>query len=107
MNLQPVRFQLNHASAKQSGGMYSEREYSIWVSDLPDDITDEDFRKTFSTRYESVVSAKRKFTNFVKQILKELRPDGLHILNLFVIAIVLHFSCSRKSWSRRIGKSLW
>lgn len=54
----PVRFQLNHASAKQSGGMYSEREYSIWVSDLPDDITDEDFRKTFSTRYESVVSAK-------------------------------------------------
>ena len=54
----PVRFQLNHASAKQSGGMYSEREFSIWVSDLPNDITDEDFRKTFSTRYESVVSSK-------------------------------------------------
>ena len=45
--------------------MYSEREYSIWVSDLPDDITDEDFRKTFSTRYESVVSAKRKLANFL------------------------------------------
>ena len=54
----PVRFQLNHASAKQSGGMYSEREYSIWVSDLPTDISDEDFQKTFSTRYDSVVTAK-------------------------------------------------
>ena len=57
---QPVRFQLNHASAKQSGGMYSEREYSIWVSDLPIEISEEDFRKTFSTRYDSVVTAKRK-----------------------------------------------
>lgn len=54
----PVRFQLNHASAKQSGEMYSEREFSIWVSDLPSDISDEDFRKTFSTRYDSVVTAK-------------------------------------------------
>lgn len=54
----PVRFQLNHASAKQSGGMYSEREYSIWVSDLPIEISEEDFRKTFSTRYDSVVTAK-------------------------------------------------
>jgi len=54
----PVRFQLNHASAKQSGGMYSEREFSIWVSDLPSDVSDEDFRKTFSTRYDSVVTTK-------------------------------------------------
>ena len=29
---QPVRFQLNHASAKFSGTQYTEREYSIWVS---------------------------------------------------------------------------
>ena len=58
--LQPVRFQLNHASAKQSGEMYSEREYSIWVSDLPSDISDCDFQKIFSTRYDSVVTAKRK-----------------------------------------------
>ena len=40
--------------------MYSEREYSIWVSDLPIEISEEDFRKTFSTRYDSVVTAKRK-----------------------------------------------
>ena len=38
--------------------MYSEREFSIWVSDLPSDISDEDFWKTFSTRYDSVVTAK-------------------------------------------------
>jgi len=54
----PVRFQLNHASAKQSGSQYSDREYSIWVSDLPSDITEADFKKTFSTRYDSIRSAK-------------------------------------------------
>lgn len=54
----PVRFQLNHASAKQSGSQYSDREYSIWVSDLPSDITEEEFKKTFSTRYDSIRSAK-------------------------------------------------
>jgi len=54
----PVRFQLNHASAKQSGSQYSDREYSIWVSDLPPDITEAEFKKTFSTRYDSIRSAK-------------------------------------------------
>jgi len=54
----PVKFQLNHASAKASGGAYSVREYSIWVSDLPPNISEHDFRKTFSTRYESIRSCK-------------------------------------------------
>ena len=54
----PVRFQLNHASAKQSGTQFTEREYSIWVSELPTDITEEDFKKTFSTRFESLKTAK-------------------------------------------------
>lgn len=54
----PVRFQLNHASAKQSGSQYTVREFSIWVSDLPGDITEEEFKKTFSTRYDSIKSAK-------------------------------------------------
>ena len=40
----PVKFQLNHASAKASGGAYSVREYSIWVSDLPPNISEHDFR---------------------------------------------------------------
>ena len=55
---QPVRFQLNHASAKQTGNQFTEREYSIWVSDLPTEITEEDFKKTFSTRFESLKTAK-------------------------------------------------
>ena len=55
---QPVRFQLNHASAKQSGTQFTEREYSIWVSELPTDITEEDFKKTFSTRFESLKTGK-------------------------------------------------
>jgi len=54
----PIRFQLNHASAKQSGSHYSVREYSIWVSDLPGDISEDEFKKTFSTRYDSIKSAK-------------------------------------------------
>ena len=53
-----MRFQLNHASAKQTGNQFTEREYSIWVSDLPTEITEEDFKKTFSTRFESLKTAK-------------------------------------------------
>ena len=58
--------------------MYSEREFSIWVSDLPSDISDDDFRKTFSTRYDSVVTAKRKhvYTTFwIEKILKGINPS--------------------------------
>lgn len=58
MILQPVRFQLNHASAKHSGAQYSEREYSIWVSELPEDISEETFSKTFASRFESLKTAK-------------------------------------------------
>ena len=57
---QPSRFQLNHASAKNSGEAYSEREYSIWVADLPSDISEDEFRKTFATRYESIKTTKGK-----------------------------------------------
>merc|ERR1712018_830645 len=54
----PVRFQLNHASAKHSGDQYTEREYSIWVSELPTDVTEEEFKKVFSTRFGSMKTAK-------------------------------------------------
>ena len=55
---QPVRFQLNHASAKQSGTQYTEREYSVWVSDLPKEVTEEEFRQAFSSRFASLKTAK-------------------------------------------------
>lgn len=54
----PVRFQLNHASAKQSGTQYTEREYSVWVSDLPKEVTEEEFRQAFSSRFASLKTAK-------------------------------------------------
>lgn len=57
-SLPPVRFQLNHASAKTSGNGYSQREFSIWVADLPPTITEETLRRTFATRYESVKMVK-------------------------------------------------
>ena len=55
---QPVRFQLNHSSAKGSGQAYADREFSVWVADLTGDVTEEDLAKTFNTRFESVKSVK-------------------------------------------------
>ena len=60
---QPVRFQLNHATAKSSGQQYSDREYSIWVSELTDDVTEKDLRKTFESRYDSLQSVKGEQEN--------------------------------------------
>jgi len=54
----PVRFQLSHASDKQTGNQYAEREYSIWVSDLPGNISEEEFHKAFSSRFDSIKTAK-------------------------------------------------
>ena len=53
-----MRYQLNHASAKNSGLAYSDREYSIWISNLTPDVTEADLKKTFETRYDSVKSVK-------------------------------------------------
>ena len=65
---QPSRFQLNHASAKNSGEAYSDREYSIWVADLPSDISEDEFRKTFATRYASIKTTKgRQLSCFNKE----------------------------------------
>ncbi len=55
---QPVRFQLNHASAKQSGSGYASREYSVWVSGLSQEVDQEQLAKTFRTRFGSVKSVK-------------------------------------------------
>jgi RNA recognition motif-containing protein len=50
---------LNHASAKASGGgAFATREFSVWVSDLTEDITEQDLQKTFVTRFDSVKAAK-------------------------------------------------
>jgi len=55
----PIRFQLNHSSAQASGNNpFSEREYSIWVTDLPADCTDELLMRTFATRFDSIKTAK-------------------------------------------------
>ena len=57
-HFQPVRFQLSHASDKQTGNQYAEREYSIWVSDLPGNISEEEFHKAFSSRFDTIKTAK-------------------------------------------------
>lgn len=54
----PSRFQLNHTSDQQTGVALSDREYSVWVSDLPSTITEEEFKKLFDTRYNSIKTTK-------------------------------------------------
>jgi RNA recognition motif-containing protein len=57
----PVRFQLNHSSgAAGAGGAnpFTEREFSIWVTDLPDGCTDDLLLRTFATRFDSIKTAR-------------------------------------------------
>ena len=56
----PVRFQLNHSSAQTAPGAnpFTEREFSIWVTDLPDGCTDDLLLRTFATRFDSIKTAK-------------------------------------------------
>eukprot|EP00092_Neocalanus_flemingeri_P088190 GFUD01111405.1.p1 GENE.GFUD01111405.1~~GFUD01111405.1.p1 ORF type:complete len:360 (-),score=117.09 GFUD01111405.1:22-1101(-) len=55
----PIRFQLNHSSAQASGNNpFSDREFSIWVTDLPDNCTDEKLMRTFATRFDSIKTAR-------------------------------------------------
>jgi RNA recognition motif-containing protein len=78
--LQPVKFKLNHASAKASGRGYTDREYSIWISDLTDEVTEDDLQKSFTTRYDSIKAVKSRSI---------LRPLILCVLaRLFVPTVV-------------------
>jgi len=88
----PIRFQLNHSSAQASGNnSFSEREFSIWVTDLPDECSDDLLMRTFSTRYESVKSARvqidsshgRKPYGFVRFAEQEDQRDALIHMNGF------------------------
>lgn len=88
----PIRFQLNHSSAQASGNNpFSQREFSIWVTDLPQDCSDDLLRKTFSTRYESVKTASvqvdsshgRKPYGFVRFTDQEDQRDALIHMNGF------------------------
>ena len=55
--LQPVRFQLSHASAKGKLG----QEHSIWISDLTPDVTEKQLERAFGTRFDSLKAVKSKF----------------------------------------------
>jgi len=88
----PIRWQLNHSSAQASGNnQFSQREFSIWVTDLPDECSDELLQRTFSTRYESVKSARvqidsshgRKPYGFVRFAEQEDQRDALIHMNGF------------------------
>ena len=88
----PIRFQLNHSSAQASGNnSFSDREYSIWVTDLPDECSDEFLLRVFATRYDSVKTAKvqvdsshgRKPYGFVRFNDQQDQRDALIHMNGF------------------------
>jgi len=88
----PIRFQLNHSSAQASGNNpFSEREFSIWVTDLPDNCTDETLMRTFSTRFDSIKTARvhtdsshgKKPYGFVRFTDQDEQRDALIHMNGF------------------------
>jgi len=88
----PVRFQLNHSSSEAAdGNPFSEREFSIWVTDLPDDCTDDILYKTFSSRFDSIKTAKvtsdlshgKKPYGFVRFTNQDEQRDALIHMNGF------------------------
>ena len=88
----PYRFQLNHSSAQASGNnTFSDREYSIWVTDLPDDCDDDSLLRTFSTRFDSIKTARvitdsshgRKPYGFVRFSDQSEQRDALIHMNGF------------------------
>ena len=88
----PIRFQLNHSSAQAMGNnIFKEREFSIWVTDLPPGCTDAILLKTFDTRFNSIVKAKvqqdrshgGKPYGFVRFTNQEEQRDALIHMNGF------------------------
>merc|ERR1719341_2751047 len=88
----PIRFQLNHSSAQAMGNnLFKEREFSIWVTDLPPGCTDAMLLKTFDTRFNSIVKAKvqqdrshgGKPYGFVRFTNQEEQRDALIHMNGF------------------------
>jgi len=54
--LQPARFKLT--AAFPTGFESSEKEFCIWVSDLPEDLAGKTFHEAFETRFETVRSTR-------------------------------------------------
>lgn len=87
----PVRFQLNHSSAQDSNNPFTEREYSIWVTDLPEDCSDELLERTFASRFDSLKRAKvmtdlshgKKPYGFVRFSSQDEQRDALIHMNGF------------------------
>ena len=83
---------MNHSSAQASGNnSFSTREFSIWVTDLPDGCSDDLLMRTFATRYESVKTARvqidsshgRKPYGFVRFNDQQDQRDALIHMNGF------------------------
>jgi len=89
----PVRFQLNHSSGHAGGidNPFSEREFSIWVTDLPEDCSDDLLLRTFASRFDSIKTAKvtsdlshgKKPYGFVRFTSQEEQRDALIHMNGF------------------------
>jgi len=84
----PIRFKLNHSSTRGSIG---EKEFSLWVGDLSQDVDDYGLYKCFGARYNSIKTAKviydpngtSKGFAFVRFVSEEEYKDALTHMNNF------------------------
>ncbi|CAG9826500.1 unnamed protein product [Diabrotica balteata] len=85
-----VRFRLNNAS--NSGRSFIDREFSVWVGDLSSDVDDYNLYRVFSSKYNTIKTAKvildasgfSKGYGFVRFGSEEEMKDSLISMNGFI-----------------------
>lgn len=75
-----VRFRLNNASTQGGRLSTSEREFSVWVGDLSSDVDDYNLYRTFSSKYNSIKTAKGTIYYFIEQLHKYNRYLTMYLL---------------------------
>lgn len=86
----PVRFRLNNAS--NTGRSMLDREFSVWVGDLSPDVDDYNLYRVFSTKYNTIKTAKVIIDNsgfsrgygFVRFGSEEEQKDSLTAMNGYI-----------------------
>lgn len=87
-----VRFKLNSATTSQNKALLADREFSIWVGDLSSDVDDYNLYRVFSSKYQSIKTAKvimddsgfSRGYGFVKFGLEEEQKNALYEMNGYI-----------------------
>ncbi|XP_070499297.1 tRNA selenocysteine 1-associated protein 1-like [Chironomus tepperi] len=87
-----VRFKLNSATTSQNKALLADREFSVWVGDLSSDVDDYNLYRVFSSKYQSIKTAKvimddsgfSRGYGFVKFGLEEEQKSALYEMNGYI-----------------------